>query len=328
MAENVIEFDPARRRPRRSRRAAPSEVVGADLEGLIDSWKRALEAANKAPYTIYLYTRSARAFYAYLCAHAYPHDAEGVTADHVRGFLAAEQARTSVHTSSAHHSYLGVFFTWLISEEERSTFSPVLRGDRPHVTKKARKYLTDEEITALLAACKGPGFAERRDTAMIMILVDNGVRVSGLAGILLKNVDLRQRRILIVLKGGDEHWIPIGAKTVVALDRYLRVRAKHRWASSPNLWLGVRSKTMGQVTRAGVALMLKRRGEQAGVENVHPHRFRGTAAHLLLEAGMDPDSVRRVLGWKSYEQMRHYTEEHANDRARSQHTKLSPGDRF
>ncbi|MER7206384.1 tyrosine-type recombinase/integrase [Streptosporangium sp. NPDC000239] len=328
MTENVIEFDPSRRRPRRSRRPAPSEVVGADLEGLIDSWKRALEAGNKAAYTIYLYTRSARAFYAYLCANGHPHDAEGVTAEHVRGFLASEQDRTSVHTSSAHHSYLGVFFNWLISEEERTTFSPVRRGDRPHVTKKARKYLPDEEIAALLAACKGAGFAERRDTAMIMILVDNGVRASGLAGILLENVDLKNRRILIVLKGGDEHWIPIGAKTVAALDRYLRVRAKHKWAGSPYLWLGVRSKTMGKMTRAGVALMLSRRGEQAGVENVHPHRFRGTAAHLLLEAGMDPDSVRRVLGWKSYEQMRHYTEELADDRARATHTKFAPGDRF
>ncbi|MFI7532623.1 tyrosine-type recombinase/integrase [Streptosporangium sp. NPDC049376] len=327
MTENVIEFDP-NRRPRRSRRTTAPAPVGTDLEGLIDSWKRALEAGNKAPYTIYLYTRSVRAFYAYLRANGHPHDAEGVTADHVRDFLASEQARTSVHTSSAHHSYLGVFFNWLISEEERSTFSPVLRADRPHVPKKARKYLTDAEISALLTACKGAGFAERRDTAMIMILIDNGVRASGLAGIQLENVDLRQRRIMIVLKGGDEHWIPIGAKTVVALDRYLRVRAKHGWASSPNLWLGVRSKTMGKMTRAGVALMLSRRGEAAGVENVHPHRFRGTAAHLLLKEGMDPDSVRRVLGWKSYAQMWHYTEEHANDRARAMHTKFAPGDRF
>ncbi|MFF4412159.1 tyrosine-type recombinase/integrase [Streptosporangium sp. NPDC001559] len=327
MTENVIEFDP-NRRPRRSRRTTASAPVGTDLEGLIDSWKRALEASNKAPYTIYLYTRSVTAFYAYLRANDHPHDAEGVTADHVRRFLAAEQARTSAHTSAAHHSYLGVFFRWLIAEEERSTFSPVLRADRPHVPKKARKYLSDQEIAALLAACKGAGFAERRDTAMIMVLIDNGVRASGLAGIQLENVDLPGRRILIVLKGGDEHWIPIGAKTVVALDRYLRVRAKHGWASSPNLWLGVRSKTMGKMTRAGVALMLSRRGEEAGVAGVHPHRFRGTAAHLLLEAGADPDSVRRILGWKSYDMLKHYTEELADERARATHTRLSPGDRF
>lgn len=118
---NVIAFDAHRPRGRRKK---ATMAAGAPLLPLVDSWQLALETQNKAPYTIELYTKSARRFIAYLAEHQLPADAEGVTAEHVRAFLVSEQARTSVHTSSAHHAYLGIFFNWLISEEDRTTFSP------------------------------------------------------------------------------------------------------------------------------------------------------------------------------------------------------------
>lgn len=329
-------------RPRRTRRTTrPAVPAGIPLTALLSSWEIALTAQKKADYTIELYTRSARMFIAFLGEEGFPCDAEGVTAEHVRLFLISEERRTSVHTSSAHHSYLGVWFNWIIAEGDRTTFSPVLKADKPHVPKKARKYLSDEELAAILAACKRPApkeaspaakalhdFAARRDTAIIRIFMDNGVRVSGLSGLQVDDVDLRGRRLRIRLKGGDEHWAPIGDKAAQALDRYLRLRARSRHASSPNLWLGVRGKSVRGMTRSGVQKMLKVRGEQAGVEHVHPHRFRGTAAHNLLAAGADRGDVRLILGWKSDAMLAHYTEELSEARARATHARLSPGDRI
>ncbi|MFD1940573.1 tyrosine-type recombinase/integrase [Nonomuraea mangrovi] len=322
---NVIHLAPRTRRSTRSKRK-PQPPAGTPLNALISSWELALRSANKQPITIKLYLRTARLFAAFLEERELPSDAEGVTADEVRAFLVHERERAGLSTSASHHAYLGVFFNWLIAEEERSTFSPVLKADRPQLKRKAREYLTLAELGALLDVCKGSDFASRRDTAIIRIFIDNGMRVGGLSGLHLDDVDLRNRRLRIRLKGGDEHWAPIGAKTAQAIDRYLRVRARLAVAGLPWLWLGIKSGR--HLTKSGVQEMLERRGAQAGVENVHPHRFRGTSAHEQLAAGAPPDVVRRVLGWKSEAMLRHYTEELAEERAREAHAQFSPSDRL
>lgn len=320
--DNVVPFAPRERRRRRKKPAVPA---GNLLVDLITSWELALKAANKAPSTRLMYTRVARRFVDYLQAEQLPADAEGVSAEEVRAFLVEQREKAGVPTAKAAHAYLGVWFSWLIAEEERTTFSPVLKADRPHLPKKAYRYITLDEVAALLAACKGSDFAARRDAAIIRVFFDNGMRVSGLTGLRLDDVDLRGQRLRIVLKGGDEHWAPIGAKTVQALDRYLRVRVRHDSAAAPWLWLAIAARAKPRLTNGGVQEMLRRRGEAAGVEHVHPHRFRGTTAHQLLAAGANPDAVRRILGWKSDAMLQHYTEELSDERARAVHAQLSPG---
>src|SRR5690606_15108335 len=119
-----------------------------------------------------------------------------------------------------------------------------------------------EEIRAILKTCSGADFESRRDTAIIRILADNGARVGGMASMRVADVDLRGRRIRIRLKGGDEHWIPLGAKAAQALDRYLRARSAHpRARTSPWLWLGVKGRNTDRMTESGLYRMVRRRGE-------------------------------------------------------------------
>lgn len=322
---NVIPLA-GRQRRTTTRRRKPTVPAGTPLAGLIDSWKLALRAKNRAPNTITLYLRTAQRFVDYLQAEGLDDDAERVDAAAVRAFLVHEHETRGLATSVAAHAYLGVWFSWIIADEERSTFSPVLKADKPSMSKKARKYLTLEEIGALFEVCNGRDFVSRRDLAILRVLIDNGMRVGGLTGLRLDDVDLPGRRLRIVLKGGDEHWAPIGDKAGQAIDRYLRVRARHPAGGSPWLWLGTKNHSRPRLTASGVQEMLHRRGEQAGVENVHPHRCRSTSAHLQLAAGADRDAVRRVLGWKSDAMLAFYTEELADERAREAHARFAPGD--
>jgi site-specific recombinase XerD len=347
--DNVIPFTSARPRPRSTprsasqhtprpatRRRSDTAASGTPLETLIESWELSLQARDLSDKTIRSYTDTAKALSRFLDLRGLPADSESVHTDHIRLFLIHERKRTSAASAGTHFRNLSVWFNWIIKEKERTgSPSPVDRADKPQVTRKTRRYLSDEDIRALLKTCAGDDFINRRDTAIIRILADNGARVSGLAGIRYtphkddtNDVFLRQHRLRIRLKGGNERLVPFGAKAATALDRYLRARAKHPRAGSPWLWLGVKGRSTLHMTDSGIRQMLDRRGQQAGIPGVHPHRFRGTAAHELLAAGASEGTVMRVLGWTTRDMVDLYTEELADQRAFEAHARLSPGDRI
>ena len=340
-SDNVLEFNRERPRRRTGSSAASRAIPiprGAHLSVCLGSWELSLESANKSPKTIRSYTDVARMFIAYLNDNSLPCDAEGVQAEHVRAFIVRERHRTSDASADVCFRNLRVWFNWMISDEiaERTTPSPVLKGDRPHVPKKAKKYLSLDEQRRLLATARSNSFEDRRDAALMLVLGDSGPRASGLTNIrytpgveATHDVDLKGRRLRIRLKGGDEHWIPLGAKATAAVDRYIRARSSHKHAStSPWLWLGITGRGTAHFTHEGLRDMLARRGELAGIPGVIPHRYRGSAAHELLAAGASKDVVQNVLGWKTAEMVSHYTSELAGERAREIHRQLSPGDRI
>jgi site-specific recombinase XerD len=322
------------RRKRGRQESAPASA-GPALSTFVTSWQLSLEAASKSPKTVRSYTDSVKALCAFLDAQGMPSDVEGVGAEHLRAFLLAEERRTSAVSAAVHFRNLRVFFGWLVREEERPAPSPMDRVDKPKVSKKAKAFFDEDELARLLKACQGPTFEDRRDTALMRILMDTGMRVSGLANLRYdpdedaqNDVFLSRRRLRIRLKGGDETWVPIGKKAAAAVDRYIRVRARHPHASSPWLWLGVTGRGVARMTDSGVRAMVKRRGLQAGIQNVHPHRFRRSFADQWLAAGGSTDDLMHITGWKTYDMVREYTEARGIARAGQAHARLSPGDRI
>jgi site-specific recombinase XerD len=319
----------------RRRRARESVSEGPPLTAFVTSWELALEAAAKSPRTVRSYLDSVRALYAFLTDEGMPTDVERVDAPHIRAFILSEERRTSAASAAVHFRNLRVFFGWLAREEERSSPNPMDRVEGPKVTKKAKAFFTDDELTRLLKTCSGASFEDRRDTALLRVLMDTGLRVSGLAGLRYdpddegrNDVFLAKRRLRIRLKGGDETWVPIGKKAAAALDRYIRARARHQQAASPWLWLGVKGHNTAHMKVSGVYDMVGRRGEQAGIQNVHPHRFRRSFADKWLAAGGSTDDLMHITGWKTYDMVREYTEARGIARAHDAHARLSPGDRI
>jgi integrase/recombinase XerD len=320
------------REARRSRaRRAKAVESGPPIMTFIVSWQLALESANKSPKTVRSYTDSVRWLSKFLVEQGMPADVEGVDAPHIRAHLLSEEQRTSAVSAAHHFRNIRVFFGWLASEGERENPNPMDRVEGPKVTKKAKAFFTDEELTGLLKTCSGPSFVDRRDTAIMRIFMDTGLRVSGLAGIRYdpdredaNDVFLTERRLRIRLKGGDETWVPIGKKATAAVDKYIRARVRHPQASSPWLWLGVQGHNTARMTDSGVRDMVGRRGEQAGIQNVHPHRFRRSFADSWLAGGGSTDDLMHITGWKTYDMVREYTEA----RAHNAHARLSPGDRI
>jgi integrase len=119
--------------------------------------------------------------------------------------------------------------------------------------------------------------------------------------------------------------VRFGPKTGRALSRYLRARAGHREVGLPQLWLAVRGDQ--PLAANGVKLMLKRRGQRAGVPDVHAHRWRHSYAHEWKLAGGDTGDLMLLLGWTSDDMPRHYGASAAAERAQQIQARLGIGER-
>ncbi len=303
-------------------------TTGPLLTTLAASFELSLEERGLSSRTVEAYQRTLTQFTAYLAEHGLPRDTEGVDAPHVRAFLAAEIARTSSASAHQHFRNLRVLFKWLVREGERTGPDPMPRVQAPKVTGKIKPMLSEDDLVKLLKTAEGTTLECRRDTAIMRVLIDSGVRVSGLGGMLLDDVNLRAKTIRVLLKGGDEHVIPLGRKAAVAVDRYVRIRARHPRSESPWLWLGTSGRDTGHFGAAGIQDMIARRGKEAGLGKISPHWFRRTFAHDWLNAGGSEADGMRIAGWKTPTMIEHYAGELAAERARQAHSRLAPGDRL
>jgi site-specific recombinase XerD len=300
---------------------APIEDLG--LEDLLPSWARSLKARNRSPRTVQSYLESASQLIAYLRRTGMPTTASKLTREHVEAFLADLQGQVKPGTVAVRYRSLQQLFRWLADEGEVA-HDPMARMRPPHVPDQPVPVIPPDVVRRLLATCAGPKFEDRRDGAILTLLLDCGIRRAELAGMAMASVDFEHSAVVVTGKGSRQRLVAVGATAMAALDRYLRARRRHPRADIQAMWLGPK----GALTDSGVAQMLERRAAQAGVPKVHAHQFRHTFAHEWIASGGTEGDLMQLGGWKSRQMLDRYGRSAAAERARSAHRKLSPADRL
>ena len=237
--------------------------------------------------------------------------------------LALEDRGNTPSTLASRYRCLQQLFRWLELEEEIAS-SPMAKMRPPAIPEAMTPVLSDEEQRRLLKACEGRTFMDRRDLAIVSMFLDSGLRLAELSDLKLPDVDLDSGAALVMGKGSRPRVARFGSVVGRHLDRYLRSRSSHPGADSDWLWLRVDN---GQRYRAaGIAKMVKNRGEAAGLVGLHPHVFRHTFAHRFRSNGGSEGDLMLLGGWRSRAMIDRYGKSAASDRAAEAHRAFSPLD--
>ena len=229
-----------------------------------------------------------------------------ITADDVRYYIALRLTQDKISKVSANNEILCLrtFFAWM-NVEEIIPVNPMNKVDRIRADKIKKNAFTDLECEKIRASCK-----TAQETAIVEVLLSTGCRVSELIGIRID--DIQNGKCIVHGKGNKDRTVYFTAKAELAIERFLAERhdanpflfpggkklaeTDKKLSSSPFWYQHPEVIGDGMREKGAIEQCVRKIGKRAGVENVHPHRFRRTSATLALRRGMPIELVSKMLG--------------------------------
>ena len=239
--------------------------------------------------------------------------------DDIHPFLSymTREQRSKAATRARKVSTIRIFFAYLNEKAELIDTNPALHLETPKQDKRLPKYLSLDDSKKLLdAASNEDNRNSARDTAIITLFLNCGMRLSELVGINLKDIDFNEYKLNVIGKGNKERTIYLNKACVKALNNYLVVRPKEgikhdKKQSEKALFLSERRERISNRT---VQHIVSKELEQAGLDTrkYSVHKLRHTAATLMYQYGqVDIRALQELLGHKSISTTEIYT--HVNN---------------
>lgn len=301
-------------------------------ESEVDAYMTHLRSEGKSPHTLRSYRQSMNAWRRFCEATDRPLDPREITRRDAEAFpIWLEEGGASDSTQKTRQVALSTFFGWLASEgEEVITKSPFKGLRAPKVGKRDIPVIPADQLATLLLSVGGRSFEDRRDLAILMLMVSTGCRRSEVAALLVTDIDVSAGRVTFHGKGDKQRTGGFGDATSQALRHYLRARNDHDLADEEYpvgdradtirigrpLWLATPGTGhRGALGAMGITHILERRCKAAHVPKFNPHRFRHTWANAMLVNGAADGDVMRLAGWDTRSMLDRYTAHGAMERA-------------
>ncbi len=245
------------------------------------------------------------------------------TKDSIINFMLFQKDKgISPNSISRRLAAIKVFYRFLARERILKA-DPTSLIESPKLWKRIPETLSLNEVEALLAA---PNIRDKqgiRDKAILETLYATGMRVSEAVNLKKDNVNLDVRFLRCIGKGNKERVIPIGAKAIASLKRYLDITRPYllKKKESELLFLNRFGK---RISRQSLWKLIKRYAKEARIKKpVRPHLLRHSFATHLLERGADLRSVQEMLGHANISTTQIYT--HINkERLKAIHRMFHP----
>ena len=261
---------------------------------LVDDFLLSLRARHLSPNTEADYKRTLGRFVGFIGTGA---DPAAVTTKQVEIFLASFK---HLSPKTVQNMYIGLsaFWSWLLANEY-TTAQIMQKIKRPKATPPPVIPFTEVEIRRILDAIGRRPMLR----ACVYLLLDTAARASELRDLDIGDIDLRKGEINIRHgKGEKGRVVPFSQSTGQHVAKYLATRADRQKPDAPLLI----ATTGARLDRRRLTNQLQNLGKRAGVAHVHPHRFRHTAATMMLKNGMDVYSLQAILGHASLTTTKRY----------------------
>lgn len=269
----------------------------SSLRLALDGFLVSREAMRASPATLGWYGRMLKPFLAFLEGRGIT-TPEAISPSHIRAFLVALQRRGLKDTTVHCHARAVKTFLGFLHDEGIIPDDPMRKVKMPRLDKRILPALSPDDVKRILNVCETP-----RDAAVVLCLLDTGLRASEFCALDVADVDLKTGAVQVRRgKGGKGRVAFLGAKARKALLKYLMTRGEVK--PDEPLWLS--ENTGARLTHHGLRLLLRRLGQRAGVEHCNPHTFRRTFALWSLRAGMNVYALQQIMGHSDLSILRRY----------------------
>jgi site-specific recombinase XerD len=315
---------------------------GISLHSLVKGYLLTHQTQGSSPNTVEYYRGILSRFLWFADSNVWPEDVRLINEWQIREFLGyvgtetnrwqkhgngAESSSRRSSASTVHHYYgaLRAFFNWMVMEgfvKETPLTKVKVQKAKPRVI---QPYSLDA-IKKVLQLCDfdyehGNKFLGSRNRAIVLMLLDSGLRLSELTNIKMQDIDTEKGWIKVLGKGGKERIVRIGKTAQKSIWRYLMYRSESDYQE---VWL---SEEKRPLRSAGIQAIIQSLKNRTGIkESGSVHRFRHTFALNFLRADRNPFNLQYLLGHNSLEMVKRYTATMGMEDALKAHEKASPAD--
>lgn len=270
------------------------------MKEYVDKFLRHLEVEKAVSgHTVRAYRKDLKEFAEYI--HADPDKVDMID---VRGFV-ADQIRKGLSktTVSRRLSSIRSFYRFLYREGYIFA-NPAKLVSNPKIPRMLPRFLSVDDVFALIEKPEGIGFMPARDRAILELLYSSGLRVSELAGLSMDDVNIKEAMIKVKGKGKKERMLPVGSKALDAVKSYMveRILLKEKDKALFLNRMGTR------LTDRGVRRIVVKYARASLINGrIGPHTLRHSFASHLLQGGADLRVIQELLGHASLSTTQKYT---------------------